>query len=69
MKGMKVSALVGLSVTLLAVVTAVAFSIATVGYQKQIINLKKVNHQYSKTLVIYAKVLAGIKEQLTKIQK
>ena len=50
MKETKVSAVVGLSVTLLAVVTAVAFSFATLNYQREVVKLRKVNAEYRQSL-------------------
>ncbi len=68
MKDKKISAIVGLSVTLLAVVTAISFSVATVTYQKEATKLKKLNKQNSETIAEYTAVLKGIKQQLMKVQ-
>ena len=68
MKESKVSATVGLAVTLLAVVTAIAFSFATLGYQREVSKLKKVNTEYRQSLDEYQAVLAGIKDQLMKVE-
>ena len=69
MKETKVSAVVGLSVTLLAVVTAVAFSFATLNYQREVVKLRKVNAEYRQYLDEYKAVLAGIKDQLMKVEE
>ncbi|HQP91104.1 MAG TPA: hypothetical protein PLU24_00315 [Candidatus Omnitrophota bacterium] len=69
MKETKVSAVVGLSVTLLAVVTAVAFSFATLNYQREVVKLRKVNAEYRQSLDEYKAVLAGIKDQLMKVEE
>jgi len=68
MKELKVSATVGLAVTLLAVVTAVSFSFATIAYHREVVNLKKVNAEYRKTMEEYKNVLTGIKSQLSKVE-
>jgi hypothetical protein len=64
MKEMKVSAAVGLAVTVLAVVTAFSFSFATVSYQKEVANLRKINAEYRVTMDQYKTVLANIQKQL-----
>ena len=64
MKEMKVSAAVGLAVTVLAVVTAFAFSFATVAYQREVANLKKINAEYKLTVEQYKSVLENIQKQL-----
>ncbi|MDD5019199.1 MAG: hypothetical protein PHH75_01905 [Candidatus Omnitrophica bacterium] len=64
MKQMKVSAVVGLAVTVLAVVTAFAFSFASMSYQAEVTRLKKVNAEYQKTLENYKVVLDNIRVQL-----
>jgi hypothetical protein len=64
MKENKVSAVVGLSVTILAVVTAFAFSIASASYSKEVASLKKMNAQAQKTIEDYRVVLENIKGQL-----
>ncbi len=64
MKEMKISAVVGLAVTVLAVVTAFAFSFATVSYQKEVQNLKKTNAEYRLTMDKYKVVLENIQKQL-----
>jgi len=68
MKDKKISAIVGLSVTLLAVVTAISFSVATVAYQKEVAKLKKLNKQNTETIAEYTSILKGIQQQLTKVQ-
>lgn len=68
MKEMKVSATVGLAVTLLAVVTAVSFSFATLAYQREVVKLRKINADYKKTVEDYKNVLVGIKDQLSKVE-
>jgi hypothetical protein len=67
MKEMKVSAVVGLSVTLLAVVTAISFSFATVTYQKEVVSLKKINAEYRQVIEDYKTVLLSIKNSLAKV--
>ena len=67
MKEMKVSAVVGLSVTLLAVVTAISFSFATVTYQKEVVSLKKINAEYRQVIEDYKAVLLSIKNSLAKV--
>ena len=67
MKEVKVSAVVALSVTVLAVVTALIFSFATVSYQKEVLNLRKVNAEYRKTMEAYQITLENIKNELSKI--
>ena len=66
MKEMKISAVVGISVTVLAVVTAFAFSFATVAYQRQVISLKKINKEYKKTVDEYKLALENIKNEINK---
>jgi hypothetical protein len=68
MKETKVSAIVGLAVTLLAVVTALAFSLSTVAYQREVVKLKKVNAEYRTTIDEYKAVLQGIKTQITSVE-
>ena len=67
MKELKVSATVGLAVTVLAVVTAISFSFATVAYQREVVKLRKINAEYRKTVEEYKTVLVGIKNQLAKV--
>ncbi len=67
MKEMKVSAVVALSVTVLAVVTAFAFSFATVSYQREVGQLKKINAEYRKTVENYKVTLENIKNELVKV--
>lgn len=67
MKETKVSAIVGLSVTLLAVVVAVSFSFATMAYQREVVKLKKMNAEYKKTVEEYKIVLEGIKAQVSQV--
>jgi hypothetical protein len=64
MKQMKVSAVVALAVTVLAVVTAFAFSFANMSFQAEIARLKKLNVEYQKTLDNYKIVLENIRVQL-----
>ncbi|MEK7849204.1 MAG: hypothetical protein AAB213_00075 [Candidatus Omnitrophota bacterium] len=66
MKEMKISAVVGVSVTVLAVVTAFAFSFATVAYQKQVARLVKVNKEYKQTIEEYRSALENIKNEISK---
>jgi hypothetical protein len=61
----KISTVVGLSVTILAVVTAFAFSFATASYQKEVVALKKINAEYKATIEQYKGVLENIKGQLS----
>ena len=68
MKETRVSAVVGLAVTLLAVVTALAFSFATVAYQKEAAKLRKMNAEYKNTVEEYKAVLDGIKSQILKVE-
>ncbi len=67
MKAMKVSAIVGLAVTLLAVVVAFTFSFATMSYQKEISSLKKMNAEYKNTIDEYRTVLEEIKAQISHV--
>ena len=66
MKEMKISAVVGVSVTVLAVVTAFAFSFATVAYQRQVAKLVKVNKEYKQTIEEYKSALENIKNEIAK---
>lgn len=66
MKEMKISAVVGVSVTVLAVVTAFAFSFATVAYQRQAAKLVKVNKEYKQTMEEYKSALENIKKEILK---
>ena len=66
MKEMKISAVVGVSVTVLAVVTAFAFSFATVAYQRQVAKLVKVNKEYKQTIDEYKSALENIKNEISK---
>jgi hypothetical protein len=66
MKEMKISAVVGVSVTVLAVVTAFAFSFATVAYQRQVAKLVKVNKEYKQTMEEYKLALENIKNEISK---
>jgi len=65
LSGSKISTVVGLSVTVLAVVTAFAFSFATASYQKEVVALRKSNAEYKATVEQYKSVLENIKVQLT----
>lgn len=67
MKEMKVSATVGLAVTLLAVITAISFSFATLAYQRKVVKLRKVNAEYLKTVQEYKVVLENIKGQISSV--
>jgi hypothetical protein len=67
MKEMKVSAIVALSVTVLAVVTALAFSFATVAYQREVVNLRKMNAEYRLTVEAYKTTLLNIKNEIAKV--
>ncbi|HAJ56676.1 MAG TPA: hypothetical protein DCL35_02775 [Candidatus Omnitrophica bacterium] len=67
MKETKVSAIVGVSVTLLAVVVAISFSFATMAYQREVVKLKKTNAEYKKTVEEYKVVLEGIKAQISQV--
>lgn len=67
MKEMKVSATIGVAVTVLAVVTALAFSFATVSHQSEIAKLKKVNQEYRMTLEEYRAILENIKKQVSEV--
>ena len=62
----KVSSIVALSVTILAVVTALAFSFATVTYQREVAAVKKINADYMKTIMSYRLVLEDIKQKVAK---
>ena len=64
MKEMKISAAVGLAVTVLAVVTAFAFSFASVSYQREVVTLRKVNAEYKQAVEQYKEVLENIQKQL-----
>ena len=63
----KVSSIVALSVTILAVVTALAFSFATVSYQREIVALRKINVEYKKTIEEYKAVLKNFVQQISKV--
>jgi hypothetical protein len=67
MKEMKVSATVGLAVTLLAVITAISFSFATLAYQREVVKLRKVNAEYLKIVQEYKVVLENIKGQISSV--
>ena len=64
MKELKVSAVVGLAVTVLAVVIAFAFSFATISYQKEVVSLKKTNAEYRNMLNKYQAALESIKNEV-----
>ncbi len=68
MKQMKVSAVVALAVTVLAVVTEFAFSFANMSYQAELARLKKLNVEYQKTLESYKIVLDNIRMQLEQVK-
>jgi Tfp pilus assembly protein PilO len=65
---MKVSAVVGLAVTVLAVVTAFAFSFATMSYQREVAKLKKINAESRRALENYQVVLNNIRMQLEQVK-
>lgn len=67
MKEMKVSAVIGVSVTVLAVVTAFAFSFATIAYQAEVNKLRRANIEYKKTLESYKVALEAIQTQLAQL--
>jgi len=64
MKELKVSAVVGVAVTVLAVVTAFAFSFATLSYQSEVTKLKRINQEYKITIEGYRLVLENIRQQI-----
>ncbi len=68
MKQLKVSAVVGIAVTVLAVVTAFAFSFATISYQREVVKLRKVNEEYRQTIDDYKAALDGIRRNLATIE-
>ncbi len=64
MQERKISNVVALAVTLLAVVTAVSFSLASVSYQRQVVALRKANAQYQVLIGRYKSTLENIQKQL-----
>jgi len=58
------SIVVALAVTLLAVVTAVSFSLASWAYQREVVALRQVNAEYRLTIERYKSTLEGIQRQL-----
>lgn len=64
MKQMKVSAIVALAVTVLAVVAAFTFSLATVSYQAEVAKLKKINKESEIMIGKYQVLLENLKKQL-----
>jgi len=60
----KISNVVALAVTLLAVVTAVSFSLASMAYQREVVRLRKVNAQQRLTIDRYKNTLDNIQKQL-----
>lgn len=68
MRELKISAVVGISVTVLAVVTAFAFSFSSISYQKEVAKLKKMNEEYKITIHEYKTALDGIKKMLSEIR-
>ena len=68
MRELKISAVVGISVTVLAVVTAFAFSFSSISYQKEVAKLKKMNEEYKITIHEYKTDLDGIKKMLSEIR-
>lgn len=65
MKQMRVSAIVALAVTILAVVTVIVFSFATMSYQREVVEMKRINLEYRRTISEYRNVLRGIQGQLS----
>ena len=64
MRERKVSNVVALAVTLLAVVTAVSFSLASVAYHREVVVLRQANAEYKVTLERYKSTLENIQRQL-----
>ncbi len=64
MRERKISNVVGLAVTLLAVVTAVSFSLASVAYHREVVALRQANAEYRLTLERYKSTLENIQKQL-----
>ena len=64
MKDRKTSNVVALAVTLLAVVTAVSFSLATAAYYREVLSLRQKNAEYVVTLDRYKQALKNIQKQL-----
>jgi|GEM_PF-3276724 len=60
----KISNVVALAVTLLAVVTAVSFSLASVAYHREVMELRKANADYRMTIERYQGTLENIQKQL-----
>jgi hypothetical protein len=67
MKDRKVSNIVALAVTLLAVVTAVSFSLSSLVYYREVVGLRKVNAQNCLTIERYKKALESIQQQLSEV--
>ena len=64
MRERKISNVVALAVTLLAVVTAVSFSLASVAYHREVVVLRQANAEYKVTLERYKSTLQNIQKQL-----
>ncbi len=64
MRERKISNVVALAVTLLAVVTAVSFSLASVAYHREVVVLRQANAEYKVTLERYKSTLENIQKQL-----
>jgi len=64
MKDRRISNVVALAVTLLAVVTAVSFSLASRAYQRETVVLRRVNEEYKVELERYKNALQNIQGQL-----
>ncbi len=60
----KISNVVALAVTLLAVVTAVSFSLSTVAYYREVVALRQANAQHLVTIQRYKSTLENIQKQL-----
>ncbi len=64
MRDRKISNVVALAVTLLAVVTAASFSLASVSYHREVVALRQANAQYKATVERYKATLENIQKQL-----
>ncbi|MGE5279618.1 MAG: hypothetical protein ACM3L6_02595 [Deltaproteobacteria bacterium] len=64
MKDKKISNIVALAVTLLAVVTAVSFSLASVAYQREVTTLRRLNTEQGMLIQRYKLTLENIQKQL-----
>jgi len=65
MKDRKISNVVALAVTLLAVVTAVSFSLASKAYQREVVALRQTNAECRVTIEKYKATLENIQKQLS----